>query len=312
MKNKDTANNQMAHSHWLYIATLLAGVILLFAHTIFHDETSLLLKLAHELGIALIIAVVLIYTIDGISKKKHELVAQSFTEALNKDIFHAVYKRYIPSVVFEEVERCVLGSKVIREAYRVSYTIEPLNPAPMGMPCNKYVRCVAQSSYTIRNLTDLTIKQDVTVNLERPLDAQLESLVKIDSFSIDGISLTAAQIEAHTRKSDSQISFMQSIEIKPKGSVKISSRANIIKFSTDQEVWSSRIPSDGIELSVTVPMGGFLVSANANHSQPINLIMENTVTKRWDLKHGIFPFQSVVFWWHPSAGLSNCPASASS
>lgn len=297
----------------MYIATLLLGVLFISLHKIFHEELNtspLLFTILHEVGMALIIAVVLIYTIDGISKKKHETIAQEFTEKLNKDIFHAIYKRYIPSVVFEEIERCVLGAHVIRENYCVSYTIQPLTNAPAGVPCNKYVSCLAQSNYTIRNLTDSTVKHSVCLFLERPIDKQLSSFVKINEFRINNELLTDDVIAKHTKAngSDEQISFQMDVNIPPKSSISVSSTAHLVKFSTDQEVWSSRIPSDGIDLTVTVPPGGFEVLAKANHSQPLKPMLFNSVTRRWSLNHGIFPHQSIAFWWHPLGMELNCPS----
>lgn len=77
----------------------------------------------------------------------------------------------------------------------------------------------------------------------------------------------------------------------------MSTEATLIKQKLDQEIWASRIPSDGIKLTVSIPSKDLVVYANALHSEPLLPIINNDATKSWELNHGIFPFQSVVFWW---------------
>ncbi|MDP1634267.1 MAG: hypothetical protein Q8L69_06255, partial [Gallionellaceae bacterium] len=64
------------------------------------------------------------------------------------------------------------------------------------------------------------------------------------------------------------------------------------------EIWTSRLPSDGFKLTVSMPGKDIKVFAKALHFEKIVPILSNDVTKSWELKHGIFPFQSVIFWWH--------------
>ena len=64
------------------------------------------------------------------------------------------------------------------------------------------------------------------------------------------------------------------------------------------EVWSTRIPSDGLTLSVRHPTN-LQVDATANHSQKLDPLLSQPNIHKWKLDHGMFPFQSVVFWWKP-------------
>lgn len=307
MKNKinDLLN---LSSKLVYLITLILGVFLLVISHVLPQELHLVAEICKEVAMAFLVAVVLAFTIEGIAKRRHESQADIERELLSRGIFEAIYKRHIPDVVFEEVERCVLNSKVIREQYQVTYTISKMNNPPQGIPCNNnYVNVSLHSNYTLRNLTSAPIQQDIILNVELPMEKQLIGLVEVLQVIIDGDHVSKADLKKNVRHTSSHLSFSTQREIPASSSIRVSVKAKLIKYGTDQEVWSSRIPSDGLELTVNTPGGDYEICANANHSQKLSLSIDESNMKRWRLDHGIFPHQSVSFWWHPTEGASGCP-----
>lgn len=297
-----------ANSKLIYFLTLIVGLLLLVVHHLIPGEWHLAAEILKELAMALLVAVVLAFTIEGIAKRRHESQVDLERETLSRGIFEAIYKRHIPDVVFEEVERCVLNSKVIRERYQVTYTIAKMDNPPQGIPCNNnYANVSLHSSYTLRNLTSAPIQQDIVLNVELPMEKKLIELVDVVSVVIDGDHISKTDLKKNLKNTGSHLQFSTQREIPAASSIKVSVKAKLIKYGTDQEVWSSRIPSDGLELIVNTPGGDYEVCANANHSQKLSLSIDDSNMKRWRLDHGIFPYQSVSFWWHPTTGASGCP-----
>lgn len=298
-----------ANSRLIYLVAFLGGVLLLILSHLLGEEYVTSSEVMKEVGMAVLVSVFLSFTIEGIAKQRHEASVNNERELLSRGIFEAIYKRHIPEVVFEEVERCVLNSRIIREQYKVAYTIKDLDEKELSfdVPCSNYVRCFVTTSYVLRNLTSAPVTQDIVLHLEKPLEARLIPLVKIENVRIDGDALSAQQIKDATKMGDSQINFLVNRDIPPNGSIKVSIKAALIKYSTDQEIWSSRIPSDGIELTVNVPDDNLEVCVKANHSQKLILSTDDKVMKQWNLDHGIFPHQSLLFWWHPKGKKNACP-----
>lgn len=296
------------NSKLIYFGTFITGLFLLVAYHLLPADWHLLAEICKELAMALLVAVVLAFTIEGIAERRHESQVESERELLSRGIFQAIYKRHIPDVVFEEVERCVLNSKVIREQYQVTYTIAKMDNPPQGIPCNNnYANVSLHSNYTLRNLTTAPVQQDIILNVELPMEKQLIDLVEVVQVVIDGDHISKSDLRKNVKNTGSHLQFSTQREIPASSTIKVSVKAKLIKYGTDQEVWSSRIPSDGLELTVNTPGCDYEVCANANHSQKLSLSIDESNMKRWRLDHGIFPYQSVSFWWHPTGSAAGCP-----
>jgi hypothetical protein len=261
-------------------------------------ETPLLVKgLLHELGFAGLIAVILIFTIEAFNRERHQMSADSLLEKINGNLFRAIYKRYIPEKVFEEVEKCVMRCNVFRTDHSLDYTIDTF---PVGTALKveaEYFNCTAQTSYKLTNLLEQVAAHDVVVQIELPIDKQLFEYCTITEMKIGGDSMTKEEIESHTTTNASHRIFRKTISIPRNGEIKISTKSNLLKKKMDSEIWCSRLPSDGLTLTVSTPSKGLVVNAIANHSEALDHVLNNHVTQKWILDYGIFPHQSIIFWW---------------
>lgn len=307
--NEIKPNHEDLIAWWVYVVVGLVSLLLLSGGHQIEKEYPTIAIFMKELAFAGVIALILIGTIERFSRARHQRAADALVERININLFHAIYERYIPHVVFSEVEKALLRSNVLRKDHEVYYTLEPLNnddDRKAGPPCDKYIKCIIQANYKLKNITARPITHTVKLNLERPSDKDFVGRCKITDVSIDNIALTADKIEDQTTLTPIQICFKHDVAIKPEETILVSTRAELVKRSLDQEIWTSMLPSDGFKLSVTVPMKNLEVQAHALHMEEVETIMSNEVTKVWKLPYGMFPFQSVVFWWHPKQA-SDCP-----
>lgn len=301
MNNSKPAGNVPADEHnayWVYLVVLLVSLLCIALSIIFHEDWKILSPFLQEVGFAGIISLLVIFTVEKFSRKNHEKAASLLVDRMNLDLFHAVYKRYIPNAVFVEVEKCLMRSDVFRSDHEVYYTIENIVGEIDGVDCNKHVKCLAQSIYTLKNVTEGEVNHPVIMKLERPIDEKWDGFCKIISVVINGAELTSEEIAKYTQRDDVHVVFRYSVLIPPKGSVSINTTASLLKQKTDSEIWASRLPSDGFKLIVSMPSKDIKVSATALHSESLVPLLNNEVTKSWVLKHGMFPHQSVIFWWH--------------
>lgn len=286
-----------------YIAILLLGVLLIAASKIM--EASLITIMLKELGFALIIAIILIFTVERVSRKNHEEAADRLVEKINKNLFNAIYKRYIPNEVFAEVEAALLKSDVLRDKYEVNYALSEIDhrqfPDLERSDIETHLHCTLLSSFNIQNITSKAIDYTVALHLEVPIEKRLRKHVEICEMEIDGASLKPYELEKdeYFKITDTHLIFEKVISIGPSQTKEISMKAKTLKRATDMEIWASRVPSTGVRVQVSVPEN-YQVEATANHTQALrkkNMADANSTI--WYLDHGIFPFQSVVFWWQP-------------
>lgn len=253
-----------------------------------------------DLGIAGIVALIVILTVEKQSRDRHERAANTLVKRINENLFHAIYNRYVPEVVLAEVEKLLMKASIYRTDHEINYTIEGVKDGEgPNLDCSRHVRCQAQSRYTLHNVSEGLVTHDVVTVLERPIDPDWESECKIEEVSIGGIPLTEDVIKAHTSDTPEQFKFSYPLEVTAGERVEISTSSRLIKRRLDIETWASRLPSDGLKLTVSVPNKDLDVRAFAHHSEPLKEILNNAVTKSWELKYGVFPYQSVSFWWRP-------------
>lgn len=286
-----------------YIAIFVTGVLLIVVSKVI--EPGLLTIMLKELGFALIIAIILIFTVERVSRQKHEEAADRLVEKINKNLFNAIYKRYIPNEVFAEVEAALLKSDVLRDKYEINYALAEIDhknfPNLREDDLKNHLQCTLLSSFNIQNITSKTIDYTVALHLEVPIEERLREYVKISEMEIDGVALKPYELEKdeYFKITDTHLIFEKVISIGPSEIKEISMKAKTLKRSTDMEIWASRVPSTGMRVQVSVPET-FRVEATANHTQALRKKkMADANSTIWYLDHGIFPFQSVVFWWQP-------------
>lgn len=317
MSVKEEPHNDDKIAPWVYIVVGLVSVgMVVFGHMIEAGQNVVAKLLSSwsihvfmkELGFAGIIALILIGTIERFTRKRHERAADELVERINNDLFHAIYERYIPPELFTEVEKALMESNVYRKNHEVNYTLDNLNGTEKlgGLPCDRHIKCSVIAMYDLENITDHSVEHDIVLNLERPIDPEWEGHCKITEVEIDRRPLTPDEISKNTSKTEAQIKFSHKVTLKPREVVPVITKATLIKRKLDQEVWSSRLPSDGIKLVVTVPAKDLEVQAHAHHHEELKQMVNTGVSTTWKLQYGMFPHQSVVFWWHPKQAIA-CP-----
>jgi hypothetical protein len=255
---------------------------------------------ATELGIAGLVALVIIITIERFTRSKHQLAADRLIDRIKRNLFDAIFKRHIPAEVFEEVERCLLTNNIVRRNYSVNYSIrsipdEEVNKGAISKAdADSHLFCTVSCRYELHNITDGITKAPIELHLELPIDEALRKFVEIEELRIDN-SITQINKKPDTA---SHRGSMNEVTISANGSVKVSIRGKTVKRKTDMEVWASRLPSDGMKLQVVAPPT-IRVNAVANHSSSLTYeVLDNGQTHVWELERGIFPFQSIIFWWN--------------
>lgn len=286
------------HYLWCVVVFLLAVLFLALSDDVVPEGFWKFLW--HELGFAGIVAIVLIFTIEKFTREKHQRAADDLLDQINQDLFKTIYKRYIPNSVFNEVEKCVMKSAVFRESHQLDYTIDTFPEHTDELLRSSCFKCIAQTNYKLKNLlSDQPVKHQVTVVLERPINSAWDDLCTIEEVRMNDQVLAFDQLTQATKRTDPHILFEHEIEIPSGSEVSIFTKSMLIKNKVDSEIWCSRLPSDGLTLTVSTPTKGLTVQANANHSEKLRQTLNIDVTQRWELKFGIFPFQSIIFFWKP-------------
>jgi hypothetical protein len=301
MENIGTNQNLLASKHrWIYVAIAFGSfVCLLLAHFVFIEKASFWHVMFKELGTAILIAMILVFTVERFTRERHEKAADDMMMNINKNLFNAIFKRYIPERVFEQVEKCVMESKVYRHEHELDYVIEKFGAKYSDDLQKNFFKCTAHTRYQIENLLDQQITHNVFIRLERPLFEEHQKICEIVEISIDKHHLSPEEIKKHTKYTDQHIEFCYPCSLAQRSSLQVKTKSILVKQQCDMEIWCSQLPSDGFKLEVSTPSKDITVHAVANHHEKLEEQTVSEVSHKWVLDYGVFPHQSIILWWKP-------------
>lgn len=281
-------------------ACILGGLLLnkLWAHDEEFYKHIISLFVA-ELGVAGFVALLIISTIERFTRSKHEKAANNLIDRIKSDLFYAIYKRHIPADVFAEVQRCLFNKSIYRKRYMVNYALSfiPQDAEIAEKDRSNHLLCSIGSRYELHNISDIPENAVVEMYLEQPIDENMRKFLQIEELKIDGYTFTSDEILSLIKSTSDHLILRKETTIPAGGKIQVCVKGRTIKRKTDMEVWGSRLPSDGIMLQITAPEN-IKVHATANHSSSLEYEnMDGGLTHIWTLNRGIFPFQSIIFWW---------------
>jgi hypothetical protein len=275
-----------------YVVISLTAVILIFSGNHVYKSHHLIGTAIVEMGVALLIAVIVILTIERSQRKHQDSFIETYMQKISKQLFNAAYSKLIPDVVLNEFIECLSKADIIRRDHEIHYSISPCQDK------QGYVICKAVSSYTFENITAEDIDQKITMFLEKPLDPNLFDLCKVLSLTVNDKAYDHKEIESKTTANEENFLF-ESIERIPRsGSIKVIAKAQLIKQIDDSENWELKHPSDGIRITLKCdPSLKLKLHARSRHSNALKEKLSEDYEKTWELKHGILPHQSIAIWW---------------
>lgn len=184
-----------------------------------------------------------------------------------------------------------------RDQYEITYTLREMTAQDLGGLNDEHFVADVKSSYVLKNMTDENLTHTLKTNLEVPNEPAYVQFTEISSYQINEEErLTHGPVKSNEHglcEAEIQVS------VPAGGSVRVLMTGKTVKRRIDGETWSSRLPSTGVTLFITAP-DGVEVNCTAKHSKKIipNKARDFAKTKVWELKHGVFPFQSVILYWN--------------
>jgi hypothetical protein len=290
------------------IATALVGLLILAITILFIPKTTepfyhifLLLK---ELGMATLIAGILVATIELASRARHEEAADELIEKINLNLLYATLKRRVPDSIFSEIREQILDQNFVREFLRLDYHINcPVTPdktLPDGWFWTKQI-----SEFKIVNISDepkplrIFVGFDSRISKNSPYfnNAIIESVL-IDDYpqEINSPSNTA------THGVVGKKFFEKRITVQGKQSVRIkSSTIGMKRSDRDSEAIICAYPTQKIEVTVVDHSKqkelNFYIDPLSPKAAPKPVEESELGKKRWDIEFAFLPGQGVEVVW---------------
>ncbi len=193
-------------------------------------------------------------------------------------------------------------------------------PLPDDGVCRPYmdshIMVVLESDYILENITGSEHPHEVKSMHPLPAEKALRGYAGIKSVSIGDSSLNAEQIkEGIDRIPDTDYEKCASwpVQIGTDRPLLVKTRAHLIKEKSDNEVWSSLLPTISLEVIVDMQLDDLSWNINSLHSGNLKAIdgpdegprgREKTTFRT---QNPVLPYQGVLVWWRPKGEIKQVP-----
>ena len=263
-----------------------------------------LVILFKELGMAILIAGVLVGTIELSTRARHEQSADELIEKINLNLLHATLKRKIPENIYLQVKEQILERNFVRKSLRVDYYLNyPYTDSEKLPPGWFWVK--EDSEYSLLNISDDPQMLDIHVGFDPriPISSQYYASAVIEAVYINS---EKQDIKLHSKESSQGVvgkrEFKKTISVKPGDAVTVRSCTVAMKRS-DREAESiiCAYPTQQLEMSV-VDLGiikelNFYLDALSPKSVPQPTEEALAGKKRWVFDYAFLPGQGIEVVW---------------
>lgn len=291
-----------------FIAILVSKFISSFEPDSYKLLVGILALFCKESGVAMMIAAVLGYTVEAMSREKQAKELAEFKQEISEDVLSAVFRKIIPDSIFIEVKRSVLDQTLIKKNAFLSYELSKLEPEQISKyglsidEAEEILVCEITTTYRLKNLSDIPItSHEVRCGVSCDLNEKLRDHTSIYEATIGDEVLTNDELNKYISEGKGQgvKEFKKSVNIAGTKEFTVSFCSRTFKKLGDTEVWTTLMPTENMELEVGFPPS-LEVGAKANHPKSLINHPKNPNVNRvkYELKHGVFPYQGITFWWH--------------
>ena len=188
--------------YWiLFLTSIIIISVGVFIEFFFHASQDFFLRvvlplIVSEIGIAIGIALVIIFTIERDSRAQHFRDSDEVIGKIADNVFRAIYKRYISEKVFTEVEQSFLYSSILRRNYEIDYAIAYKDPDKSNS--SEYLECIVSTSYKLVNVTKKSVTHAIEIHLEISVDGAQEKQMGFKPIMVNGNLLDVSDDDIET------------------------------------------------------------------------------------------------------------------
>jgi hypothetical protein len=304
---------------WVSLAIGSAALFFLIAHWLIEQYTpaiygeSMLNFILKEAGMAGLIAVFLNVSIEWINRRRHAMHQQSLLEELEKkhaettkkllvevnaQLFKTVYQRNIDSAVFQQVEKHLLRSDVMRRQFEVSFVLERFLEPNTFKP-TEFVMLKYRNDYHVVNLTDKPVVVDVVKAMVDVTPSYKESCkftrVVLGNETVSDEELRKS-VTNHDHRNLMTVKINRSVPAND--TLRVSVEYCKLAPLDYYEIVCSTVPMDGLALEVITPDQLFTVEAISLHPEDEVVKVAGKLQSKWCIEHAILPGQGIAMMWH--------------
>src|SRR5215217_7851991 len=217
--------------------------------------------LLHEIGSALLVAVIIWLTFEYFSHSDREASWRRRIEQITGEVFYGVLRRNLPRELLAEANLLILEQNFIRKGLSLEYILEDSEITyATGGPGKKFLKLTAILRYTVLNIADTAKMFPIAVAVPNPTTPELKPFADVTSLSYEhngqrhNLNLANPRRLFRAGMEASKASHVRcdcaEIELGPGGQPEVEIRYVMPKEEEDAENFETLFPSDSLRLMV--------------------------------------------------------------
>jgi len=295
----------------LSLGFILAGLLIENAsdtppHMSFIQSNLTWIRLCSELGVAFLIALTVMLTIEAASREEFSKTVNKKIAEIQENVIKATFSRSLPKALVDEVDRLILRTDFIRRNHRGIYNLRIRKAMEISPNLGTFevVEVVIITDYVIKNVSGVLKDYEIRYEIDKLPLLELEDVARIESVQVDGKEVLDLEKDTSDTKGITRSDYLDKFtykikNMKPDSEVRIVTKSTQFKSLDAQEIWRTFLPSDGMNLRVTLPEDRLTCKARAMNRVELTKMPSNEECghHEWDLNNPVLPYQGIVFWW---------------
>jgi len=254
-----------------------------------------------DLASALVVALVIIVTIEAQSRKADEANADRLRHAVATDVFRGVFSRRLTREYIDRVIDLDLRPKLVRTQLRMRRSLLAIKAATPDLEpvCGDLLLMKTEFQYVLANATETSIVEPFRLGLPRREGAlgELSRLVRMEIHR-DGDRVEALQ--PSPTDSPGQRSYHVDIALRRDETINVIVEMDAVKERSDSDAWRTNYPTLSGDICIESTLPDLKLGAGGPPGALLFDKLEGDgCTVHWTLQSALLPHHAIIFWWAP-------------
>ena len=274
---------------------------------VFGFFVRMLAQLSVEVGFAFLIALILGIVIERAARIAQQGSIDRAISAIAQDVLRETYAVTTPRQIVSLAISSVFEVPIIRREHKMVLTIKPIDEIVDGETIRQKL-LVVESDALLENTSGRAVTHEIRLQLPTRLEEPLRDMAKLTG----GLIGTRYLDEAYIKEGDEgaldtvyERKYLWKCELRAGESVRVIFNYQVVKDDSDNEVWTSLLPSFGPEVVVDMQCPDLEWGLDGLFSGAFRELDGKTGARRAGRSRFIapaplLPYQGLVVWWRPA------------
>lgn len=256
---------------------------------------KLLSNFLYALAVTLFVSIFIVRKLEKAQRDKDESDIQKLHEAININIFDALFKKLIPEEIFQVVKSEIIENKIIRKKAQWDLIFEELE--------DDKIKLNSTTHYQLHNISRDTVTNPISIELDQVESSSFvvnnakcvssnrkDILVRYDKND----EASKKNISINPTENNKGLKIDYSVEIPPNDYIE-----STFEFSTEylnhvHDIQITKYPIIDLNINFIFP-SNFALNIQETMSNKLRLISSGTTHRTYKVEGGILPKQGIFF-----------------